>query len=60
LQYELNQKLGLCEALISLGAWEQAALVLQRLPPFFAVCHEPIARALCQLVSYVIDPLYAQ
>ncbi|ELU01720.1 hypothetical protein CAPTEDRAFT_223841 [Capitella teleta] len=58
--YVLNQKLGLCEALISLGAWEHATQLLQKLPPFYAVSHQPVAEALCTLASHMLDPLYTQ
>ncbi|XP_069131332.1 THO complex subunit 2-like isoform X4 [Argopecten irradians] len=53
-----NQKLGLIEALLGLGAWDNAKQILDRLPEFFATIYKPIARALCSLVHFMMDPVY--
>ncbi len=53
-----NQKLGLCEALLKLGDWDHAKQILERLPPFLAVSHTPLAKALAGMVSYMIEPVY--
>ena len=53
-----NQKMGLCEALLSVGAWDQASALMKRHPEFYATSFQPISSAMCKLVSYVIDPVY--
>ena len=55
-----NQKIGLCEALLKIGAWSNTKEILDRLPEFFAMVHKPIAAAMCSLVHYLIDPLYRE
>ncbi|KAI8799110.1 THO complex subunit 2, partial [Biomphalaria glabrata] len=55
---ENNQKLGLCEALLEIGAWENARAIIDRLPENFALVHPSISYALCSLVHRVIEPLY--
>ncbi|XP_033742553.1 THO complex subunit 2-like isoform X3 [Pecten maximus] len=53
-----NQKLGLIEALLGLGAWDNAKQILDRLPEFFATTYKPIAMGLCSLVHFMMDPVY--
>lgn len=53
-----NQKFGLCNALLKVGAWRHAKSIMDALPPFSAVSHRPLAQALCSLISDVIEPLY--
>ncbi|XP_076804278.1 THO complex subunit 2-like isoform X1 [Clavelina lepadiformis] len=53
-----NQKLGLCEALLRIGDWEDAEQMMEKFTFDHMISHKPIATALCGLVSYVIDPLY--
>ncbi|RMX55597.1 hypothetical protein pdam_00001751, partial [Pocillopora damicornis] len=53
-----NQKFGLCEALLMVGAWNNACSILDRLPQFAAVSHPPIAKGLCKLIHTTIEPLY--
>ena len=53
-----NQKLGLCEALLNLGDWDHAKQLIDRLPSNSAVSNPEIAKALCLLVSKLIDPVY--
>nr|KAI8726649.1 THO complex subunit 2 [Biomphalaria glabrata] len=52
------QKLGLCEALLEIGAWENARAIIDRLPENFVLVHPSISYALCSLVNRVIEPLY--
>ncbi|KAK3752595.1 hypothetical protein QZH41_018789 [Actinostola sp. cb2023] len=53
-----NQKFGLCEALIMVGAWNSAKLIMDKLPNYATVTHPPIAEALCKLLHSTIEPLY--
>ncbi|XP_041357183.1 THO complex subunit 2-like isoform X2 [Gigantopelta aegis] len=55
-----NQKIGLCEALLEIGSWENAKAILDRMPEFFAVSYNPIAKALCTFIHAAIEPLYHQ
>ncbi|CAL1526810.1 unnamed protein product [Lymnaea stagnalis] len=55
---ENNQKLGLCEALLDIGAWENAKAILDRLPENFAVVYPSISFALCSLIHRVLEPVY--
>ncbi|CAH1184109.1 unnamed protein product [Phyllotreta striolata] len=58
--YEGNQKLGLCEALLMIGDWENAKILIKRLPERYAVSYEPIANALCSLLHHIIEPVYSK
>lgn len=53
-----NQKLGLCEALLEIGAWHSAKAILDGLPEGFAISHKPIVQALCRLIHAAIEPMY--
>lgn len=53
-----NQKFALCEALLSIGAWEQASALLKRHPDFYVTSYRSISLALCRLAEYVIEPVY--
>lgn len=53
-----NQKFGLCEALLSVGAWEQTSALLKRHPEFFVTSYRPISSAISKLVEYIIEPVY--
>jgi len=55
-----NQKFGLCEAVIKIGSWELAKNIMSTIPPFSAVSYKPIARCLCNLIHFVIEPLYVE
>ena len=46
------------EALLQVGNWEHAQVMMQRLPPFFAMSHAPVAHAMAQLLHYLVDKLY--
>lgn len=48
-----NQKLGLCEALLLVGDWTTAQVLMKKLPDQSVIVHEPIAKALCQLIHQV-------
>ena len=58
LQKAHNQKLGLCEALLEIGAWDSAKSILDGLPEGFAISHKPIVQALCRLIHSTIEPMY--
>eukprot|EP00095_Tigriopus_kingsejongensis_P004528 maker-scaffold532_size145644-snap-gene-0.42 protein:Tk04528 transcript:maker-scaffold532_size145644-snap-gene-0.42-mRNA-1 annotation:"tho complex subunit 2" len=55
--YGGNQKLGLIQAFLRVGAWSHAEILMNRLPPYYAVSLEPIARALQKLIHITIQPL---
>ena len=57
-QYGKNQKFGLLEALLTVGAWEHAQSVISRLPTYFAVCQVPIAKALAKLIHISMQPVH--
>ena len=57
-KFRNNQKLGLCEALLDLGDWTSAKNLLDRFPENLACSYAPLARALCQLLHYIIEPVY--
>lgn len=59
-KYKSNQKLGLCEALLLIGDWENAKILINHLPEHYAVGFEPIALALCNLLHYMIEPVYRE
>ena len=52
------QKFCLCEALLSVGAWDQASTILKRHPEFYVTSYRPISTAICKLVDFVIAPVY--
>ena len=58
LEFYSNQKLGLILALLKIGDWQHAKEVIQKLPEYYAVNHDKIAKQLCILLHYVIDKLY--
>ena len=57
---ENNQKLGLLEALVKVGAWKEASKIICQLPTYFASCQPGISAELCNLAQVLIDPLYQQ
>lgn len=59
-KYNCNQKLGLCEALLSIGDWGNARKLIERLPEHYALCFQPLAAALCKLIHYIIEPVYRE
>lgn len=54
----VNQKLGLCHALLELGDWAGAYDLIKLLPPFLPVWCPAIVKVLCELVTISIEPLY--
>lgn len=57
-RYAFNQKWRLCEALLDIGDWENAQILIKKLPENSVLVHEPIAKALCTLINILIDPIY--
>ncbi|KAJ8298480.1 hypothetical protein KUTeg_025011 [Tegillarca granosa] len=58
--HSTNQKIGLCQALLMLGAWSNAKQILDRLPEFFATMYKPVGIQMCNLVHTMIEPLYIE
>lgn len=58
MQYAANQKFGLCEALLKVGDWNHAKQLTKRLPEHCVLEQPPVARALCQLLHSVMEPVY--
>nr|CAD7452514.1 unnamed protein product [Timema tahoe] len=56
--YGLNQKFGLCEALLKVGDWTHAEQLTKKLPDHCMLEQHPVAWALCQLLHAVIEPVY--
>nr|CAI5831186.1 unnamed protein product [Callosobruchus analis] len=57
-KYVGNQKLGLCEALLLIGDWDDAQALMKRLPDRYAVGYEPVAKAFSGLLHHIIEPVY--
>ncbi|XP_017075431.2 LOW QUALITY PROTEIN: THO complex subunit 2 [Drosophila eugracilis] len=57
-KYCVNQKFGLCEALLKVGDWENAYKIIQKLPEQAVVLQEPIARAIADLIHLSIENIY--
>ncbi|XP_063988875.1 THO complex subunit 2 isoform X2 [Diachasmimorpha longicaudata] len=57
-KYSGNQKFGLCEALLEIGAWEVAQGLFSRLPDHSLTDQKPIALALCRMVHSIVEPVY--
>ncbi|XP_057340022.1 THO complex subunit 2 isoform X1 [Microplitis mediator] len=57
-KYTGNQKFGLCEALLEVGAWDVAQRLFSRLPDHCMTDQRPIALALCKLIQSLIEPVY--
>ncbi|XP_065358666.1 THO complex subunit 2 [Calliphora vicina] len=57
-KYFANQKFGLCEGLLKVGDWDNALKIIKKLPEQSVVVHEPIARALAELIHIGIDHVY--
>lgn len=58
LEYEKNQKLGLCEVAASLGSWKTFRMMLSRLPENYVIEKPQIAIAACQFIHYLIHKVY--
>lgn len=48
----------MCEGLLKVGDWENALKIIKKLPEQSVVVHEPIARALAELIHLGIDCIY--
>lgn len=59
-KYVFNQKLGLCEALLTVGDWDNALMLMKRLPEHYAVEQPAIALELCKLLHCIVEPVYRQ
>ncbi|VVC38245.1 THO complex, subunitTHOC2, C-terminal,THO complex subunit 2, N-terminal domain,THO complex [Cinara cedri] len=57
---EENQKFCLCEAMLEIGDWNTAQILIKRFPEYYAVEYAPIGDALCGLINQVIKPVYNQ
>ncbi|XP_058449396.1 THO complex subunit 2 [Malaya genurostris] len=57
-KYASNQKWGLCEAVLLIGDWNTAQLLLKKLPDQSVMVNEQTARALCRLLHMIIEPVY--
>ncbi|XP_047355707.1 THO complex subunit 2 isoform X2 [Vespa velutina] len=57
-KYASNQKFGLCEALLEIGAWEVTQALFSRLPEHCFTDQRPIALALCKMIQALIEPVY--
>ncbi|XP_037078620.1 LOW QUALITY PROTEIN: THO complex subunit 2-like [Pollicipes pollicipes] len=53
-----SQKLGLCEAVLSVGDWATAQRIMARFPDFCLMVHPDIAAAACRLLAVRLDPIY--
>ena len=57
-QAQLNQKFGLLEALLKVGDWIHAEVIISNLPTYYAVSKPAIATALCNLIHITMDPVH--
>uniref|UniRef100_A0A1A9YUH8 THO complex subunit 2 n=1 Tax=Glossina morsitans morsitans TaxID=37546 RepID=A0A1A9YUH8_GLOMM len=57
-KYYVNQKFGLCEGLLKVGDWDNALKIIKKLPEQCVAVHEPIARALAELIHIAIEHIY--
>ncbi|KAF6779915.1 hypothetical protein AHF37_00650 [Paragonimus kellicotti] len=58
--YENNQKLELCSTLLCMGDWINAQAILDRFPGYWATGHHQLCKSMCELLHYLIEPLYAK
>ena len=58
LSIDINQKLGLCHALLELGDWGGATNLMKLLPPLLPVWSLPVTKSICSLVHLSIEPIY--
>lgn len=59
-KYNLNQKFGLCKALLKVGDWSNAKLMFHQFPEHYALDQQPIGKALCDLLHCIIEPVYRE
>lgn len=55
-----NQKINICKHLIDLGDWDQATQLAKRLPEFYCFSDRRVAKSACDLIQYLIDPIYRE
>lgn len=55
-----NQKVNLCKQLIELGDWDQATQLARKLPEFYCFSDRRVAKSTCDLIQYLIDPIYKE
>lgn len=55
-----NQKINICAHLFDIGAWEQALYLARKLPEFYCLSHRRVSSSVCDLINYLIDPLYRE
>ncbi|XP_030836802.1 THO complex subunit 2 isoform X1 [Strongylocentrotus purpuratus] len=53
-----NQKIGLCESMILIGDWVHAKKLLDKLPEYGTTSNPTVAKALCNLIESLLQPLY--
>lgn len=57
-QYNSNQKVQLCIALLEVGAWDNFLEISQRFPDYHMVSCPPVSLALCNLIHATLEPIY--
>lgn len=55
-----NQKVQICGHLIDIGDWDQALMLAKKLPEYFCFSHHRVAASACDLINYLINPLYRE
>lgn len=55
-----NQKINLCAHLLDIGAWDNALMLARNLPQYYCFSHRRVARSACNLINYLIDPIYRE
>lgn len=55
----MTQKFGLCEALLTIGAWSVCQVLCRNLPEHCVMEQPPVAKAMCNLLHSLIEPLYS-
>ena len=59
-KFSTNQKWNLCEALLRVGDWSTAQILIDKLPRQSVIVKEPVAKALATLIHRIIDPVYVK
>lgn len=57
-KYYNNQKFGLCQALLEVGDWKTAQQLIKKMPETLVVEQTEIAKAMCNLLHAIIEPVY--
>lgn len=53
-----NQKVNVCAHLVEIDDWDRAVYLSKRLPEYYCFSHSKVAKAACDLINYLIDPIY--